>query len=450
MCLVVRTMTRRHCQSPSRRGRRRAKTANLLPSLALAALSVVATTAPAAETLRVDVPIDHALPDGGSYEVIVEFGAPFDPRKPTVFVIADGQQFYVREGAVSRLQDDLFGREINVAGLIGRGSLLSHEAARSQVIDATGEVDWAAAWRLLRAAQWIEDIEAVRAEVLGERGKVMLFGRSGGGLLVHQYLTIHGDNVSRAFTSAPVANPWSAFAGLDADRFWTEIGASSPDAQKRVLALLDRGDFERSRIAMAFQRQNFFVPHDEIAEARLELLALLEAGESGALSGRLDAYQVAAVEAFFASEAAIPSRVRLYEFALPFLPAWRVEPRELNPDIEVVLHAASPLIVAADAGAISAQPPENLLPALRQPFGPEVFVLAARWDHTVDYRGALALAARYADSVFWLADDNHTFAALVEHGLYAALLQSFLVHGTDSPELRAATARAEAHRWRDR
>ena len=395
----------------------------------------------------VQVPIDHSDSDSVLYTIVVEFGAPFDPEKPTVFLIADGQQFYVREGAIAKLQGELFGSSFNVAGIIGRGSLLHHETARSEIISETGEVDWAAAWWLFRVEQWVEDIEAVRSAILGDTGKAMLFGRSGGGGLVHRYLAVYGQNISRAFTSSPVSPQWISYAGFDFDKFWTEFGASHPEAQSRLLALVKHGDFDRKRVAMAFQRQNFFVPHQEIADARLQLLELFEGG-GDALDEILQTYQVSAMEGFLKTEAAIPSRVRLYEFATPFLMQWEIQDDQLNPDIEVILHFASPLIAARQQGKLLTLPfnNHNLNPA---PFvNSEVFILAARWDHTVDYRGALALAARYPRSVYWLADDNHTFDSMVRHGHYTSVLQSFLADGIGSKTLRESTSHAEALRWR--
>src|SRR5262249_7886654 len=69
------------------------------------------------------VPFDHkssAVP--GTGPLYFEFGARFDASKPTVLVIADGQQYYVRKGTVAALQKDLFGDAFNVVGIVTRGT----------------------------------------------------------------------------------------------------------------------------------------------------------------------------------------------------------------------------------------------------------------------------------------------------------------------------------------
>src|SRR5215470_8282545 len=60
-------------------------------------------------TRTVRVPLDHALPQSGSALLTVDLGARFDPAKPTVLVIADGQQFFVQPGTMIELQTRVFG-----------------------------------------------------------------------------------------------------------------------------------------------------------------------------------------------------------------------------------------------------------------------------------------------------------------------------------------------------
>ena len=396
---------------------------------------------------RLAAPMDHFDAASSPFDITVELGAPFDPDKPTVFLLADGQQFFVRPGAMAGLQERLFGDGFNVAGVIGRGAFYRQDGFLAAVQGPDGTVDWPAAWRLFRAAQWIEDVNLARRTLLGEDARILLFGRSGGGFLVHQYLARHGGHVARAFTSAPAVTPMSAFAGFALDSFWAELGAADPTAQTRLLAVLASGRFDRMEVARAFQRQNFFVPHQEIDAARLELLALFEAGPSPALEERLEAYQVRLVADFYDGPAAIPTRVRLYEFAQPFETAWTVSTGRLDPDIEVILSSAAPLIDTKAAGALTMDGDGFDRAALSRATDVEVFVLASRWDHVVDYRGALALAASYPRAAYWLADDNHTFHRMNQDGHYAGILRAFLSDGLDSQALTDALAAARGFHW---
>src|SRR5579864_9089433 len=71
---------------------------------------------------KIIVPLDYADPKSGTAELTYEFGARFDPKKPTVIIVADGQQFFVKPGAAATLQAQLFGPNVNVVGLITRGT----------------------------------------------------------------------------------------------------------------------------------------------------------------------------------------------------------------------------------------------------------------------------------------------------------------------------------------
>src|SRR5579872_1648607 len=76
-----------------------------------------------AQTLRsLSVPLDYSHPNAGSASLAYELGASFDAHKPTVIVVADGQQFYISAGQTAELQRKLFGPDVNVVGLITRGT----------------------------------------------------------------------------------------------------------------------------------------------------------------------------------------------------------------------------------------------------------------------------------------------------------------------------------------
>ena len=52
---------------------------------------------------KIQVPLDYKSPGLGRAALYFEMGAPFDKTKPVVFIISDGQQFYVtRVGCAER------------------------------------------------------------------------------------------------------------------------------------------------------------------------------------------------------------------------------------------------------------------------------------------------------------------------------------------------------------
>src|SRR5262245_508637 len=179
----------------------------------------------------VSVPLDHARPDSRRADLGYELGAAFDAAKPTVLYVTDGQQFRVTPGRVAAIQKDLFGDAFNVVATYGRGAT---EAFQRAAMREDGSVDWARAWTIFRAEQWVEDLDAVRRAVVGREGKVVVFGTSGGALLAHQYLARYGRHVTRAFTSATV-DPWVvAQLGLTTDRFWSEISGQDRERVSRA------------------------------------------------------------------------------------------------------------------------------------------------------------------------------------------------------------------------
>ncbi len=380
----------------------------------------------AQESFSLTVPIDHTDPEGPKASLAYEFGAPYDPAKPIIFIIADGQQFYVREKRVAALQDRLFGPDFNVAGIVGRGA---SEAFINHALDKKGDPDWQKAWRIFRAEQWIEDIEAVRREVAGGDAKIMLYGASGGAFLAHQYLAKYGRHVSRAYTAAPVMPDLAYQLGLNPDRFWQEIGAYDVALRSAVWAILRRDDLDRPRFAKTLQRQNFFVPVADLGAERARLIRAIASNNQDAYDKAQTDYQVKILMDYMQTPAAIPIRVRLFEFAAPKHIRELIGGIEFHPDLEDQYYTAEPLFTLMDAGKIP-RPGFDFTPLPR--LDTEILIVAGRHDHTVDYRTAAALAAYYPNARLITVDDGHMFQKLKDNGDDAVLIQAFLKGGAGS------------------
>jgi pimeloyl-ACP methyl ester carboxylesterase len=411
--------------------------------VAAAALGASAADDPSAPpTHTVKVPIDRENSTLGTAAIRAELGAPYDPAKPTLFVIADAQQFYVRPGAMAKLQEDRFGDGFNVVGIIGRGS--TPEFVRAS-LGRDGEPDWAKAWGIFSSDEWIADIEAVRRAILGAEGKVLLYGQSGGAFLVHQYLARHGEHVARAVTPAAL-NPFLiGELGLDTDRFWAELGASDPALHDEVRKALARHANDRERVVMTLQRQNFFVAPERLAAERARLVRALAAGDDTAYARARREYQVDAVREFFDSDEGIPIRVRLYEFVVPSGSLRWIGGNALHPDLENQRNFAAPLLALDEKRRITA-PTWNrrALHALDT----EVLVLAGARDHTVDSRSSIALAYSYPKGTLFLADDDHQFHRMAEAEVLDPLVRAFLLLGPTAAGTRRAFAAADSFRSR--
>lgn len=382
------------------------------------------------------VPFDHERPEAGSLSLGFGLLSPFDPARRTVFVVADGQQFYVTPATFERAVGSIFGDEFNVVGIHGRA-----EAPEMQACVGAGDaVDWAQAHRLLKAEQWIEDLEVVRRALLGGNGRIALYGRSGGALLAHQYMARYGRYVDSVFTQAAV-NPFleSRF-GLSSDRFWSELDTG---ARTRLARLLANRRHDRGRVAKLFQRQNFFVDRADLAGERLALIRELEDDDDAAILQREADYQIAALAALDATPRGPAMHVRLFEFYAPVAARYDLAGNSLHPDIEVLADYARPLVALWQAGRID-PPAMNFarLHSLRS----DVTLLAGRWDHTCDYRAQIALASSYPAGRLLLLDDDHVFHRLGETGALPGLVQG-AVKGIGSAEFAAALAAIEPLRW---
>ena len=391
----------------------------------------------------IDVPLDYSNPKLGHAPLYFEFGAPFNRVKPTVFLIADAQQFYVRKGAIAGLQKSLFGSDFNVVGLVPRGTGKQFITA---TLDTQGRPDWVKAWHIFNSAQFLNDIDTVRRAVVGENGKILLYGASGGGFLSHQYLAKYGAHVLRAFTPSAL-NPFlEGELGLNSDHFWQEIGAYDPSLQPLLQTVLKQHASDRATLVMTLQRQNFFVTPDKIEAARASLIRALAAGDQRRYEEAQKEYQVPDVSKFFDSPEGIPIRVRLFEFFYPMNALARVNSSEFYPDLENQYNFAKPLMALCAVGKIPK--PQFNFAALHR-LNTEVFVLAGRQDHTADYRSLMALAAYYPQHLLFIANDNHTFAALSSDGTEKRLVKAFFSAGLHSSELQSALDAALIHRWRE-
>lgn len=184
-------------------------------------------------------------------------------------------------------------------------------------------------------------------------GRISLYGRSGGGLLVHQYLSRYPEHVTTVFTQAAVNRFIDAELGLSSDTFWTDIGTANPPLRMRLLDALTRHPDERTRIMLLLQRQNFFAAAEAIQAERAALIDALYTWDEAALERYARSYQVDAVTAML--EKPNPSvNIRLFELFAPVLITRRNDDlARVAPDIEVGRLFSAPLLQLLRTGNIA-------------------------------------------------------------------------------------------------
>ena len=411
---------------------------------ALAAISVRAAAQTAAveappHALEIQVPLDHFQPRLGRFPLRCEWGAAPRRGRPTVVVVADGQQYFVRPGGAARLQRDLFGDGLNVLAILGR----SRAPELERFVLPGARPDWRAAYRFLNWRQWARDAEAVIRHLgLGPR-QLCLYGRSGGAHLIHQILTLRPDLRGRAYVQAAVNHQLDVAWGLGADHLWEQLTASDAATARDLAAWLERRPERRRDLVLVLQRQHFFETLEALPAARAAAVRAFLLGDEPAIAAMLERYQINAIRQSRGTLEGIGGGVRVYEFAAPHAdPRRRAAP--LRPDVEALFHYAHPLADEGHRPAVAAADWSRL-----RHQGMEVLQVAGRHDHTADYRTQIGLAGLTRGSRLLLLDDDHVFNRWTSAGTQAALLQAFFREGMESQAFRGALAAVEPVRWRD-
>ena len=142
----------------------------------------------------IEVPIFYDKPELGSFKIYCELNSDFDESKPIVLIPSDPQQTGSWVGAADR-NKKIFGLEYNVAVFQYRGSFGS---AIKGLEDKSG-FDWQKVYEAFTWSTGVEDIERVRQELVGPKGKIYLAGGSGLATMAMLYLEKYHQFVERAF-----------------------------------------------------------------------------------------------------------------------------------------------------------------------------------------------------------------------------------------------------------
>lgn len=412
----------------------------IVGGMALLPSSAVARKTGEALSFTVEVPADHERPESGRIPLGCEWGAAPVRGRPTVIAVADAQQYYVRPGGAARLQAEVFGREINLLTIVGR----SRSEALGRLVTGPGGVDWRTAYRLLNWTQWARDLASVirRLKLAGDG--FGLYGRSGGALLIHQYLTLYPQSRARVFVQAAVNHELDVRWGVGGDRFWGEFSASDPARARELLAWVGRNPQHRRNLILIFQRQHFFETLEALPAARLAAAKAFLEGDAAAIADMRARYQIDAIERTRGGIEGVGGAVRVYEFAAP-----RADPRgvpgPLAPTHEANFHYAYPL---AEPGYRPAVPAADWSRLRDQ--AAEVLQVAGRHDHTCDYRTQIGLNGLTRNSRLVILDDDHVFKRWAATKAQPRFVQTYFLKGGASPEFQREIAALGDLRWSER
>jgi len=184
------------------------------------------------------LPIDHNDPSRGNFTDFYILSPNFKPGENVVFWLFDNQQEAVgminSSGDFESFENNLGGLSYVLIGNRGVSPTLFPE-----IYNKDSSVNYELATELYGSAQQIEDIEAVRQDMqnrglLPPDGRIMLYGGSGGGFLVQQYLDKYGSHVSRALIESSGAPDLARQHNVT---FSSNLYESNPEAANTYFAL---------------------------------------------------------------------------------------------------------------------------------------------------------------------------------------------------------------------
>lgn len=205
--------------------------------------------------LYLQLPLDHADPSRGTFTAFYILSPRFRPGDQPVFMLFDNQQEavgMVRAEADFRYFDDLIGPNMSYVLIGNRGV---SPTLFPEVFRQDGTPDLTLALRLYGSDQQVEDIEAVRQDMvrrnlLSGEGRIHVMGGSGGGVLVQQFLAAHGDRVDRALLVSTGAPDLSASHGVG---FGRPLAETNPEAAAAYAAERLAGRMGKARTWAAFR-----------------------------------------------------------------------------------------------------------------------------------------------------------------------------------------------------
>lgn len=389
------------------------------------------------------VPFDHAAPEKGSFPLYFELAAPYDPQKETLFVLSDGQQFFIRPHSMVRVMQKFADSSFNTVGIITRGKECS---PINGMVNALGTVDYKKAYTVYSSRQYVEDIELVRQALVGKNGKIMLYGGSGGGLLVYQYLAQYGQFVKRTFTQCAVMPHLEKKLNIEVDHFHTDIAQYDPELPSLLQDIMTAHPSRRKKIMHIFQRMNFFLPHREIQKKRADFIREMGRGNLGIIDRLFEKYQCNAVESLMASPEGAAIKVRIFEIFYPLIPTMLSKLSDETaffPEYETMMSYIKPFWDLVNRNEIEG--PSDLDESRLKSFSGEVFILAGRFDHTVSWQSQNELSRYFEKKFLFMANDNHMFMA--DPAGYKKMRLLFYKHGLRSPILEKSILECSQNRW---
>ena len=378
----------------------------------------------------IDLPLDHKYAASQKFRGFYILSPGFKNGADVIFFLTDGQMQLVGTNPDFSFFDSILGKASSyvLIGVRGHTPILFPE-----VYNADGSLNYKTAMNLYGSDQQVEDIECVRKD-MQKNGrilpgtKIMIFGASGAGVLVQQYISKYAGNVSRAIIAVTGAPDISTAKGWP---YSPDFKDFNPEGAKLIGEALKKSGadiFGLSYILYQMARGS----SDAIKDQN-DFLKKLAAAEFGAyfkmwIKPQLNSF---VLNILMKAPQAAAMKVRWYELVAPDLKKYKTgAPEKLNLLYEYSWKTLSDFIENDTGG-------NDLTKKFRidrANFTGEILVMCASRDVVFSTEISRAIASEYKNSKTAVFDDCHRL--LKEPDRYLKLRTAFYNGGFNSGEFQ--------------
>jgi pimeloyl-ACP methyl ester carboxylesterase len=394
----------------------------------------------------IELPIDYANPQDGNFVQYYEITSNFNFNKPTIFFFQDAQQEFGIPGKVDDLAKSYqFFDDFNVLRYQHRGRKYSYIELKNN----DGTVNWERAYRVLSSNQVIEDIEQIRKHLFKEKpdAKILIYGRSGGGYLVQQYLAKHSHNVHRAFIGA-APNPiiLKQLGHPESKYFYNTLNEIDTTLHAKVKEILKKNivpDYQLLWIlkGIPYASKN---PLDDLKNIIEELYEGKKILYESYLQKKGFDFSKKIIAEEDMNGMNIGSMLRPVEVSAEYM--LDPDPEFIDPFYVSLKKLNEPYLRLIKEKKVEAPtfPPLEKFNEVET----EIFYLAGKQDHVSDYRIGIELGKYFKNYDLFIADDNHKMT--IHKECYPLLRNTFFKYGIGSKELQEVRNSLNCKEWKQK
>ena len=392
---------------------------------------------------NIDLPIDYGNPDEGTFPLYYQLSSNFDFNRPTIFFFQDSQQNFGEPGKVDDLAKSYqFDESFNLVRFQHRGRKYSH----IEVENEDGTINWEKVYRVLSSKQVVEDIERVRQDLFSKDldTKIYLYGRSGGGYLVQEYLAKYSKHVERAFIRcAPNPLIMEKLGYFESKHLLNSLNAIDTTLHTKLKTVIGKKIVPQLQLLWLLMRLGYQHQDPGHIQAKIinELYVNIKDTYNSYLQKKGFDYEKVKVNEAMKNQMGLGMYLRPIECDGIYLLG--PPPEYIDPIYYCFRDLASQIIRLIEEKIVP-PPTFSSLNNLRE-IKTEVFYLAGKNDHMSPYQIGIELGNYIQNYELFIANDNHLF--LKHKDCLPLLRNAFFKFGIGSEQLQDARNSLQCEEW---